>query len=230
MASTFPKSRQKIWQLASLASFVVMTTAGCTAWPFHAKRNTTVITPGMRIAAVREMAAQASDIDNAEQLRLTEQLATQIQTEPDPLVREAIQKTIAEYSTPLAQQVLIAGLQDDDLDVRLACCSKLAGRTESAVVSALRQVIENDEELDVRLGAVDALGKISSAESVSALAIALKDRDPAMQYAGVQSLKAISGQDLGNDVKAWQQYAEGEQPTISPRISVAERVKQYSPF
>ena len=154
-----------------------------------AKENTTVITPAMRIATVREMAAQADDLDSSEQTRLSQQLATQIQTEPDPLVRQAIQETAAEYSTPLAQNILLAGLQDDDLDVRLACCRKLSGRTELAVVNALRQTIERDEELDVRLAAISALGEIPSTESVAALSLALKDRDPAMQYAGVQALK-----------------------------------------
>lgn len=182
------------------------------------------------MAAVREMAARADDLDTAEQSRLTEQLATQIRTEPDPLVRQAIQQTIAEYSTPLARDVLIAGLNDDDLDVRLACCRKLGERTETAAINPLRQVLENDDQLDVRLAAVDALGKIPSTESVAALAQALKDRDPAMQYAGVQALKAISGQELGNDVQTWLQYAEGKQPQISPEVSVAERVRRYSPF
>ncbi|NOY42229.1 MAG: HEAT repeat domain-containing protein [Planctomycetes bacterium] len=230
MAHNLLKRWHKNWQTAFAASLVVIATVGCTAWPFQTKKNTTVITPGMRIATIREMAAQARDIDSTEQTRLTQQLATQIQTEPDPLVRQAIQETIAEYSTPLAQNVLLAGLQDDDLDVRLACCRQLAGRSELAVINALRQVIEKDDQLDARLAAVDALGNIPSPESVSALAIALKDRDPAMQYAGVQSLKAISGQDLGNDVKVWREYAEGEQPQISPQISVTERIKQYSPF
>lgn len=230
MAQKLLKSWHKNCLLVSVTCLMAVVSVGCSSWPFLAKKRTTVITPGMRIATVREMAAQASDLDTSEQTRLTQQLATQIQNEPDPLVRQAIQETIAEYETPLAQNVLLAGLQDNETDVRLACCRKLAGRSELVVVNSLRQVIEKDENLDVRLAAVEALGKIPSTESVSALAVALKDRDPALQYAGVQSLKAISGQDLGNDVKAWQQYAEGNQPRISSGTSVAERFKQYSPF
>ena len=230
MAEKLLKKWQKNCLLVSAACLLAMVSVGCSSWPFQGKKRTTVITPGMRIATVREMAAQARDLDSSEQTRLSQQLASQIQTEPDPLVRQAIQETIAEYETPLAQDVLLAGLQDNETDVRLACCRKLAGRSELAVVNSLRQVIEQDEDLDVRLAAVEALGKIPSTESVGALAIALKDRDPAMQYAGVQSLKAISGQNLGNDVKAWIAYAEGSQPQISSGTSVAERFKRYSPF
>lgn len=218
------------FSLQLAGALALATVAGCASWPFQAKERTSIITPAMRVAAVREMAARADDIDSIEQARLSEQLATQIRTEPDPLVRQAIQETIAEYSTPLARQVLIAGLNDDDLDVRLACCRKLGERSETTAIGALRQIITSDDELDVRLAAVDALGKIPSTESVKTLALALKDRDPAMQYAGVQSLQAISGQDLGNDVRTWLQYAEGEQPQIAPQVSVAERIMQYSPF
>jgi len=217
--------------LASLAALFLVVATGCATWPFHTKERTSILTPGMRVASIQEMAARADDIDSAQQTRLSEQLASQIRTEPDPLVRKAIQETIAEYSTPLAHAVLVAGLSDDDLDVRLACCLKLGERAEASSTQVLRRVLENEEELDVRLAAVDALGKIPSSESISALAVALQDRDPAMQYAGVQSLRAISGLDLGNDVKAWREYATGEQPQISPQgISVAERIQQASPF
>ncbi|MCA9229914.1 MAG: HEAT repeat domain-containing protein [Planctomycetales bacterium] len=216
--------------LAFFAAILSLVSTGCTTWPFRAKERTSIITPGMRVAAVREMGAQADDIDAAEQARLSEQLANQIRTEPDPLVRRAIQETVAEYSTPLAQQMLLAGLNDDDLDVRLACCLKLGERADPSTVAQLQEVLKNDEELDVRLAAVDALGKIRSSESVAALGIAVNDRDPAMQYAAVQSLQAVSGLELGNDVQVWREYAAGKQPQISPQLSVAERIKKYSPF
>lgn len=217
------------WLLALFALCSVVST-GCTSWPFREKERTSFITPGMRIAAVREMRAQAEGLDDEEQQRLTEQLASQIRTEPDPLVRKAIQEAVAEYSTPLAQDVLVAGLNDADLQVRITCCKKLGEKGDPTAVPILRNVLESSDELDVRLAAVDSLGKISSTETVSALAIALRDQDPAMQYAGVQALKAVSGQDFGNDVKLWQQYAEGQQPVIQPNVSLAERIKGYSPF
>jgi len=183
----------------------------------------------MRAAAVREMAPLAEKSDMAEQQRLCEQLAMQIRTEPDPLVRQEIQNTISEYSTPLALRMLIAGLSDEDREVRLTCCYRLAERGEEAV-DALRKVVESDAEIDVRLAAIDGLGKTRSAANVAALAPALDDRDPAVQYAAVQALKTASGEDLGNDVRAWQQFVAGEVPTPKAKVSVAQQVKQWSPF
>ena len=212
--------------VGAMVVLVMIGAMGCTSWPLQKKERTSIITPSMRVAAIREIGLGAEKADSTEQQTLTEQLASQIRTEPDPLVRLAIQESIAEFSTPLARDVLIAGLQDADLDVQIACCDRLGGRSDESVINALAEVLEREKELDVRIAAIDAMGRISSAESVKALAIALNDRDPAMQYAAVQALQAASGQDLGNDVAAWREFAAGDQP----QISVAAKKKGWSSF
>jgi len=212
-------------EAVTLGAVAIVTFAGCASLPWIEQERTSIITPRMRIAAIQEIAARARDAD-ADQQQLTEQLATQIQTEPDPLVRQAIQESISHFSTLLARDVLIAGLQDDDLEVRLTSCRGLSKRHHPSVISALRNTLENDADLDAKLAAIDALGQIKSPQSVAALSKAVNDRDPALQYAGVQALKSVSGQDLGNDVVAWRQYAASERP----EISVAERPSSWSPF
>ncbi|TWU22589.1 HEAT repeat domain-containing protein [Bythopirellula polymerisocia] len=205
--------------------------SGCsTTLPWQKKEYTSIITPAMRVSAIRESASRATTVDSMEQTRLVEELAMQIRTEGDPLVRAAIQESLGDMEVPLARDVLIAGLNDDDLNVRLVCCQKLGNRGEPENVPILRGILEGGEVLDVKLAATDALGQIRSTESVKCLAIALKDRDPALQYAGVEALKQLSGQDFGNDVAAWQQYAEAGQLTEKRELSVADRVIQMSPF
>ena len=202
--------------------------AGCTNFrpPWKDNERTSIVTPRMRIASIREIGARANEVDEAEKASLTDQLATQIQTEADPLVRQAIQESMGDLGTPLARDVLLAGLGDDDLDVRLTCCRALASYEDPNVISALRVALETDESLDVKLAAIDALGQIKSPQSISALSLAVNDRDPALQFAGVQALKAVSGQALGNDVSVWREYASSERP----EISVAERSSSWSPF
>lgn len=223
MASSYPHT-------ALFISATLFLAAGCTTGPFAPKERTSIITPAMRIAAIREGTARARDTDSAAQAKSVDELVTQIRTERDPIVRKAIQESVAEYDVPMARQVLIAGLNDEDLDVRLTCCHCLGGRGEPEAVPALRKILESDDTLDVRLAAADALGKINTPESIEALSLAVKDRDPALQYAGVEALKSISGQDLGNDVKAWQQFTEQPAPVDQPEVSVADRLRQYSPF
>lgn len=207
--------------------FILLTWVGCASLPWQDNERTSIMTPRMRMAAIEEIGVRGSNAEAAEQQKLAEQLATQIQTEPDPLVRRTIQEAIAKIPAPLARDVMIAGLQDDDLDVRVTCCRMLGERVEPSVISALRVALETDSELDVRLAAIDALGKIKSPQSVAALSKAVNDRDPALQYAGVEALKSVSGQDLGNDVTAWREYAASAQP----EISVAEqRPSSWPPF
>jgi hypothetical protein len=169
--------------------------------------NTTVITPSMRAATIRDIGNQVSGYTEAQQNALCEQLAAQIKIEPDPIVRQTIQKTIAECKTPLSQAVVVAGLNDDDAQVRRTCCHLLGTRNDPASIPALSRVVAMDSDQDVRMAAVNALGGLKGAGAIAGLAAAINDRDPAMQYAGMQAMKNASGQDLGNDVQAWRQFA-----------------------
>jgi HEAT repeat protein len=129
----------------------------------------------------------------------------------------------------MADQVLQAALSDENSAVRIACCRSLGKRAEPNSVTTLANALRGDKDIDVRMAAADALGKIKSPEATKALAVALDDRDPALQYAGVQSLKAITGRDYGPNVQAWRQVAAGENPPeYTP--SVAERLRKVSPF
>ena len=175
-------------------------------WP-GGRDKTSVITPAMRMASIREFGPRGRDGDSAEQARICEQLAQQIRTEPDPIVRKTIQETLGDFDTPLAGAVILAGLNDDDREVRCTCCRLLGQRGDQNALAALGQLVQNDSDLDVRLAAVDALAAMKTPAAISSLAAALKDRDPAMQYAGVEAMKKVTGEELGNDVEAWRQYA-----------------------
>ena len=59
----------------------------------------------------------------------------------------------------------------------------------------------------MRLKALRELGALGDAAAVPALARALEDPDPAVQYRAVGALKAVSGRDLGDDVNAWRSWA-----------------------
>ena len=167
----------------------VLTVVGCQGWPFRHKDRTDLVTPAMRSAAVRELGARAAEEGPEGQQEACAQLAQQIQSEPDPIVRSAIQQAAAELQTPLASQMLIAGLSDESTTVRTTCCRELGRRGDAAAIDKLAAAVRTDDDFDVRVAAVDALGQIKTDASVVALAAALKDRDPAMQYAGVQAMR-----------------------------------------
>jgi HEAT repeat protein len=210
--------------------------AGCQSipyppmWPFPEYDRTTYHTPSMRVDAVRQFAARSTHTDSPEQRKLTDQLARQIQIEPDPLVRLAVVETVAEFRTPLAQQVLEAGLSDDDQSVRIACCQALGSRGDAASIPKLAAVLRSDKDVDVRLAATAALGKMKSPEAMPALVAALDDRDPALQYVGVQSMKSVTGKDYGPNVEAWRQVATGGTPLPPEVPSIAQRIRNFASF
>lgn len=221
-----------------LAVMILAAATGCqvTPWPMrmlHRPERTTYRTAQMRMDAIRDFRSKSTGVDTPEQREIVNQLARQIQVEPDPLVREAIVDTIAEFRTPLAAQVLEAGLADDDLSVRQHCCMALGRRGDPSAVPVLARVLNTEESVDVRLSAIEALGTINSPDAYTALVVAMEDRDPALQYAGMQSMHAISGKDFGGDVSSWLQYAKGENPgppSDRAEISVARRLRALTPF
>ena len=145
-------------------------------------------------------------------------------------MREAIIRAAAQFRTPLAAEIVKAGLGDSSRVVRVACCQALGERAEPQSVPNLAKTLRDDDDMDVRLAAAEALGKIDSPESMAALVVALDDRDPAMQYVGVESMKSITGKDYGGDVAAWRQIATGGPPPTPDTPSIAERIREFSPF
>lgn len=208
MEVSAPPSRFRLGALVAWALVGAAALCGCHSWPFYHKDRTTIITPPMRVAAIREIGPRGRDATQAEQQKMCEQLAAQIRTEADPIVRRAIQETIAEFENPLAEAVLTAGLDDDDRDVRMVCCRLLGERKADAAAAKLSVKVSTDPDIDVRMAAVDALGQLKGSEAIKGLAVAVKDRDPAMQFAGVEAMKSSTGEDLGNDVSAWRLYAD----------------------
>jgi len=219
-----------------LAACVLSSTTGCHSimgyhgWPLPEHDRTSFHTPSMRLDAIKQFASRADGTDSSEQREHVDQLARQIQIEPDPLVREAIIRATGEFRTALSYQILEAGLKDADPQVRIASCQSLGTRADARAVPGLAAVLRDDEDKDVRLSAVEALGSIKDPTAVAALAIALDDRDPAMQYVGVQSMKSVTGKDYGGDVAVWRQVAAGQTPPEPPAPSIAERIRAATRF
>ena len=66
----------------------------------------------------------------------------------------------------------------------------------------------DDSNTDVRLAAARSIGEFSGEQAITAVAVALDDKDPALQRRVMQSLEKISGEPLGTDRAAWEQYVK----------------------
>jgi HEAT repeat protein len=121
-------------------------------------------------------------------------------------------------------------LSDSAPTVRVAACRALGQIPAPEAQAALLEALNSDTDIDVRLAAADALKNFPNRQTIDGLAVALDDRDPALQYRAMQTLSEVTGQSLGNSVAAWRQYVQGGNVTPGEPASVAQRLRNLAPF
>jgi HEAT repeat protein len=174
------------------------------------------------LSAIRD---RAEDLSQAEQATIAQNMIAALHNDPSPVYRSHVVRTLALLTNPLAAEGLQLALQDSDPNVRIEACGAWGNRGGPEAVATLSRVLATDSKLDVRLAATRELGRFQDPAAVTALGVALDDADPALQYRAVQSLKSVTGKDLGNNVPAWRQYVrEGTIPPGAER-SLADKVR-----
>lgn len=126
----------------------------------------------------------------------------------DPILLNRLQaiRLLAQLDSPESYQALRRLNADPNSDVRLAIVQAWKKMPADQAVPALQQTLGSDTSVDVRLAATRALGEIPGDASTRALRQALADRDPAIQLRATESLAKVTGQSIGRDVTAWQQF------------------------
>jgi len=205
-----PSAAIRICVLLALAA----TATGCAGWrnrldpkKVAAEREKYGATADQRITDLEAEAGRAKQGTGAEQVTFTQALGGKLLAEHDPRVRAAMLGIAADFDTPAAVAVCRGALEDPEARVRVAACEAWRKRGGPEAVSLLAARADADSEIDVRLKALRELGALGDAAAVPALARALEDPDPAVQYRAVGALKAVSGRDLGDDVNAWRSWA-----------------------
>lgn len=171
-----------------------------------------VTTPSEYMQELREVAGAAGKESEAKQEEIAQQLANGLKAEKDSLLRMQVLQTFGSLKCPTATNMLRLGLKDPDADVRVTCCDAWREQGGPEAVDLLVEAATSDSDRDVRMAAARCLGELKDRRGVAALGQMLEDRDPAMQYRAVASLKEITGQDLGNDVNAWSEYVKQGAP------------------
>jgi hypothetical protein len=148
-----------------------------------------------------------------------------VQTHPNPVLRAACVNTLAEFTVPGANEPLTLAMKDADSAVRIAACRAWGKKGGKEAPELLAVTLGSDSDMDVRIAAARELRRFPDRVAYEALGLALQEDDPALQYRAIESLKEASGKDYGNNLQAWQQFAQGKDPGPEYTPSVADRVR-----
>lgn len=118
------------------------------------------------------------------------------------LVRQVAIETLAAVEGKAAVGPIADRLRDRDPWVRYTAVRKLGQLDARAATEGLAEVLRKDESPDVRRAAAQALAKLQAKPALRDLYLALQDL-PAVRYHAYLALRAITGQDHGEDPRAW---------------------------
>ena len=143
--------------------------------------------------------------------------------DPDVTVRAMAIRALNICRDASATKIFIAGLQDDNEQIRLESVKALANVPDPDAVPALQKALtgnrlvysadghptEVEESKDVRIAAADALRRYRSLDVARTLVGYLNEPDFGVAWQSRQSLIALTGLDLQYDEAAWLQYLIG---------------------
>jgi len=183
---------------------------GTTARSFlgHIQRNPD---PNIRYIAYSKL-GERNVFDNDEQKR--EAVATLIekyQEGNEPVaIRAMICRTLGELGDPRAREVLLKAVHHQEAVIKVEACRALGkvGLSEDATV--LAQIMTLDHLEDARIAAVEGLADLKSDDPriYTVLLGAMEHDDPAMRLASLNTLRKLTGKDLGTEAEAWRRELE----------------------
>ncbi|WP_075086215.1 HEAT repeat domain-containing protein [Mariniblastus fucicola] len=147
------------------------------------------------------------------QQEVAQKLSEVILRDPILLLRLHALKLITSLDCPKTADTLAIAASDPSSDIRIATVEALKRIPGQDSIYQLQEILANDTDDDVRIAATRALGNFQGQTSVRALALALEDRNPALQISATESLMRATGQQsIGRDVAAWQNYVRQVAP------------------
>ena len=143
--------------------------------------------------------------------------------EDDPQLRAELLRLMGQLNVPPSETLVERAKSDDEPSVRLQLCHLLAKSPAGSATQVLADLALNDTNQDVRQAAIKALGRLRDPHASEVLAKLLRNRDPAIQYLAVQSLKQTTGKDFGMDLKQWEAYVYGNSQADDGQPALAEK-------
>jgi len=178
---------------------------GTTARSFlgHIRQNPD---PNIRYIAYSKLGGR-DVFDNDEQKReAVETLIEKYENGNEPVaIRAIICRTLGELGDPKARDVLLKAVHHQEAVIKVEACRALGkvGRPEDATI--LAQIMSLDLLEDARIAAIEGLADLKSDDPriYRVLVDALEHEDPAIRLASLNTLRTVTGKDMGTEAGAW---------------------------
>ncbi|GIW93764.1 MAG: hypothetical protein KatS3mg110_1805 [Pirellulaceae bacterium] len=176
-----------------------------------------------RIRAIRQQAHHMTPEDQATTAR---ELTRLIQEDSNLVLRITAVQSLMVFPPELSRQGIYAAATSQDAELRAAACPGLRQLGDEQAIALLVNLFEQDTNVDVRAAALRAMDGLDHPLVYRALAAALDDNDPALQYRAMEALAHTTGRRYGHDVAAWKAYLRGENPPEPRPGSWVERLTE----
>ena len=165
-----------------------------------------------RKARMSQAVASVANAPVEQQQQVATKLSEVILRDPVLLLRLHSLKLITSLNCPKTLETLTVSASDPSSEIRIATVKALEKIGSTDALYQLQEVVANDSDDDVRIAATKALGSFRGQQSVQALAIALTDRNPALQICATESLAQATGNhEIGRDVVKWRNLVQQKQ-------------------
>jgi hypothetical protein len=168
--------------------------------------------PNARYKAYQKLGQMKVYDDSGQKARAAQLLVSKLDPRREPLAsRAVICRTLGELGDPVAREPMIRLCRDSDPLIRAEAYRALGkvGKPEDATV--LMQAMALDIDESCKFAAIEALGLMKKVDprTEAYLVRAIDGNavpDPRIRYAALQSLRKISGKDLGAKPEPWRAY------------------------
>jgi len=127
-----------------------------------------------------------------------------VDRERDPIVKAIAIRALARHGQPEDAMHILPHLTHENVQVRWEAAKGLQRLHNTAAVSDLLKVLNNEaENIDVRIAAAVALGQYPEDRVFQGLLNALDERELSVNVAAAKSLETLTGQSLGLDGPKW---------------------------
>jgi HEAT repeat protein len=186
--------------------------------------------PNIRYQAYENLGHANAYDDDEQKAKAVQVLCAALDSKREGIACRAILcRTLGELGDKSARASLIRSIEDPEPLVRQEACRALGkvGVREDAPI--LQRIMELDRFADCKIAALDGLGdlKADDVRVLEVLVHAMDDGDPAIRFSSLETLKKITGKDLGIEPKPWQKYVEERMAANPPPPNQPSFISRY---